>query len=167
MESFRSTLEEVAHADFVLHLVDASDPDVDGRIAAVRGVLAEIDAGTYPGAAGVHEGRRRRRTDPRRPAPRASRRGRRLGPQRSTACPRCSARLGDRLRALTQIVELRIPYERGDVLPALHREGDVLVTVHDDTGVRVRARLPDAVVGRFADLVTAVDGGDGAAPASR
>ena len=51
-----------------------------------------------------------------------------------------------------------IPYERGDVLAALHREGDVLVTVHDDAGTRVRARLPDAVVGRFAELVTAVDG---------
>src|SRR5690242_10867018 len=48
VESFRSTLEEVAHADFVLHLVDASDDDVDGRIAAVRGVLGEIDAGTIP-----------------------------------------------------------------------------------------------------------------------
>jgi hypothetical protein len=47
------------------------------------------------------------------------------------------------------------------VLPALHREGDVIVTVHDDDGMRVRARLPDAVVGRFADLVT--EGDDGAA----
>ena len=75
--------------------------------------------------------------------------------------PALLVRLGDRLRALTQIVELHIPYERGDVLPALHREGDVLVTVHDDTGVRVRARLPDAVAGRFADLVTAVHEGDG------
>jgi len=75
--------------------------------------------------------------------------------------PELLARLGERLRALTRIVELHIPYERGDVLPALHREGDVLVTVHDDTGVRVRARLPDAVAGRFADLVTAVHEGDG------
>src|SRR5205814_7463013 len=44
VEAFRSTLEEVAHADFVLHLVDAADDDVDGRIAAVRGVLGEIAA---------------------------------------------------------------------------------------------------------------------------
>ncbi len=61
------------------------------------------------------------------------------------------------LRALAQIVELEIPYDRGDVLPALHREGDVLVTVHEEGGTRVRARLPEAVVGRFAELVTSVD----------
>jgi GTP-binding protein HflX len=72
--------------------------------------------------------------------------------------PALLARLADRLRALTRIVELHIPYERGDVLAALHRDGDVLVSVHDETGMRVRARLPDAVVGRFSDLVTAVDG---------
>ncbi len=35
--------------------------------------------------------------------------------------------LGDRLRALTTVVELSIPYERGDVLAAVHREGEVLV----------------------------------------
>ena len=68
------------------------------------------------------------------------------------------AHIGDRLRALATIVELEIPYDRGEVLAALHRDGDVLVVVHEETGTRVRARLPAAVAGRFADLVTAVDG---------
>ena len=160
VESFRSTLEEVAHADFVLHLVDASDPDVEGRIAAVHGVLGEIDAGQLPEqlvftkADAVDDAVL---DDLRRAYPDAVVVSARTG----AGVPELLARLGDRLRALTQIVELHIPYERGDVLPALHRDGDVLVTVHDDTGTRVRARLPDAVVGRYADLVTAVDGSDG------
>jgi GTPase len=166
VESFRSTLEEVAHADFVLHLVDATDDDVDGRIAAVRGVLGEIEAGGIPeqlvftksdaAAADVLE-------DLRRAYPDAVVVSARSG----DGVPALLGRLGARLRALTQIVELHIPYERGDVLPALHREGDVLVTVHDDTGVRVRARLPDAVVGRYADLVTAIQRGDGGPDAHR
>ncbi len=165
VESFRSTLEEVAHADFVLHLVDATDDDVDGRISAVRSVLGEIEADGIPeqlvftkadaADAAVLE-------DLRRAYPDAVVVSARSG----DGVPELLARLGGRLRALTQIVELHIPYERGDVLPALHREGDVLVTVHDDTGVRVRARLPDAVAGRFADLVTAVHHGDGG-PATR
>ena len=155
-----ATLEEVAHADFVLHLVDATDDDVDGRIAAVRSVLGEIEADRVPeqlvftkadaADPGVLEDLRRAYPD----AVVASARS-------GDGVPVLLSRLGERLRALTQIVELHIPYERGDVLPALHREGDVLVTVHDDAGMRVRARLPDAVVGRFADLVTAVDGVDG------
>ncbi len=160
VESFRSTLEEVAHADFVLHLVDASDPDVGGRIAAVHAVLGEIDAGELPeqlvftkaDAVEVQV-----LEDLRREYPDALVVSARTG----EGVPALLDRLGDRLRALTRIVELHIPYERGDVLPALHRDGDVLVTVHDDTGTRVRARLPDAVVGRYADLVTAVDRSDG------
>ena len=39
VEAFRSTLEEVADADLILHVVDGSDPDPEGQIAAVREVL--------------------------------------------------------------------------------------------------------------------------------
>src|SRR3546814_3192172 len=49
--------------------------------------------------------------------------------------------VGDRLRALTNVVELAIPYERGDLLAAVHREGEVLVEVPDDAAMRVRVRL--------------------------
>ena len=48
VEAFRSTLEEVADADLILHVVDGSDPDPLGQIAAVREVLAEIDAAAVP-----------------------------------------------------------------------------------------------------------------------
>ena len=49
VEAFRSTLEEVADSDLILHVVDGSHPDPEGQLAAVREVLAEI------GAAGVPE----------------------------------------------------------------------------------------------------------------
>ena len=60
--------------------------------------------------------------------------------------------LGDRLRSLSKVVELLIPYDRGDLLAAVHREGEVLSTCHEDEGVRVRARLADASAGRLADF---------------
>ena len=44
VEAFRSTLEEVAEADILLHVVDGSHPDPEGQIAAVREVLAEVMA---------------------------------------------------------------------------------------------------------------------------
>ena len=61
--------------------------------------------------------------------------------------------LSDRLRALNAVVELSVPYERGDVLAALHREGEVLVEVHDDRATRVRARLPRGGVDRFREFL--------------
>jgi GTP-binding protein HflX len=61
--------------------------------------------------------------------------------------------LAERLRALNAVVELSVPYERGDILAALHREGEVLVEVHDDQATRVRARLPKGGVDRFREFL--------------
>lgn len=44
--AFKSTLEEVVFADVILHVIDLSQPDYDKQCQAVRGVLAEIGAGT-------------------------------------------------------------------------------------------------------------------------
>ena len=60
VEAFRSTLEEVAHADLVLHVVDGSDPDPESQLSAVRAVLADIDAATPARAGRGQQGRRRR-----------------------------------------------------------------------------------------------------------
>jgi GTP-binding protein HflX len=48
VEAFRSTLEEVSQADVILHVVDGSDEAPEEQIAAVREVLADIDAGKIP-----------------------------------------------------------------------------------------------------------------------
>jgi GTP-binding protein HflX len=71
--------------------------------------------------------------------------------------------LGARLRALDPVVELAVPYERGDVIAALHREGDVLVEVHGDHETRVRARIPASGVSRFREFVVPNGEGDGSA----
>jgi GTP-binding protein HflX len=61
--------------------------------------------------------------------------------------------VGDRLRALTAVVELVIPYERGDVLAAVHREGEVLAETADEGAMRVRVRFDDAGRSRFQEYV--------------
>ena len=48
VEAFRSTLEEVADADLILHVVDGSHPDPEGQISAVREVFAEVGASDVP-----------------------------------------------------------------------------------------------------------------------
>src|SRR4051812_33989250 len=48
VEAFRSTLEEVADADLIVHVVDGSHPDPEGQLAAVREVLVDISAGDVP-----------------------------------------------------------------------------------------------------------------------
>jgi GTP-binding protein HflX len=63
--------------------------------------------------------------------------------------------VSDRLRALSTIVELAIPYERGDVLAAVHREGEVLVEQAEDDLMRLRVRFDDVSIGPFQPYVVA------------
>ena len=50
---------------------------------------------------------------------------------------------------MARIVELVVPYERGDIVAAVHREGEVLVETHEDGGTRLRARLDAASASKF------------------
>ncbi|MEM6292695.1 MAG: GTPase HflX [Myxococcota bacterium] len=48
MQAFSATLEEVADADLLLHVVDATDPDKDQQIETVEKILGDLDAGSVP-----------------------------------------------------------------------------------------------------------------------
>jgi GTPase len=151
IEAFKGTLEVASTADFLVHVVDSSAADPEGQIAAVREVLAEIDADRVPEMlvfnkadlvpdeverlVADHEGSVA------------------ISAVTGEGIDDFLATLGDRLRAITVPVELLIPYERGDVLAAVHREGEVISTSHEESGVRVRARLADASAGRLSEFV--------------
>jgi GTP-binding protein HflX len=151
VEAFKSTLEVASGADFLVHVVDCAAPDPEGQIAAVREVLGEIDALKVPELLVFNK------VDiaPEVAADLVRRH------QGSVALSAHTGEgiddflrvLGDRLRAITEVIELLIPYERGDVLAAVHREGEVVSTMSDDGGVRVRARLGEASVGRLSEFV--------------
>ena len=57
VEAFRSTLDVVAEADLLVHVVDASGPEPEGQIDAVRQVLDRDRGRPGPRAAGVQQGR--------------------------------------------------------------------------------------------------------------
>ncbi len=156
VEAFRSTLEEVRDADLLLHIIDASSADTEGRINAVDTVLREIDAGDVPrllvwnkaDAADADDLKALLSTHPGSVA---------ISAATGEGVADLLAVIGDRLRALARVTELVVPYDRGDVLAALHRAGEVLVEVHDEHATRVRARLPASANGRFAEFEVAAD----------
>jgi GTP-binding protein HflX len=153
VEAFRSTLEEAGEADLVVHVVDASAPDPEAQIAAVHEVLDEIGAGTVPellavnkiddAEYGVIDDLLAAHDD-----------AVAISARTGEGIEKLTDAVAARLRALSPIYELLVPYDRGDVLASLHRDGEVLVEVHDDAGTRVRARLPQAVASRVDEFVT-------------
>jgi len=151
IESFKSTLEVATRSDLLLHVVDASAVDPIGQIAAVREVLGEIAADRVPellvfNKADIdHDSAKRLVYDNPGSVAISSATGEGLDDLLRT--------IGDRVRSLTAVVELLVPYERGDVMASLHREGEVVSTAHEDGGIRVRARLSDASRGRLTEFV--------------
>ena len=61
--------------------------------------------------------------------------------------------LSEVLRANTRVIDLDVPFGRGDVLAAVHREGEVLDETHGDHGTRVTVRLDVAGAARFENWV--------------
>ncbi|MEX0846715.1 MAG: GTPase HflX [Ilumatobacteraceae bacterium] len=153
IEAFKGTLEVASSADFLVHVVDSSAADPEGQIAAVREVLAEIEADRVPEmlvfnkADLVPDEVKRLVADHEGSVAISAVTGEGIDDFLTT--------LGDRLRAITVPVELLIPYDRGDVLASVHREGEVISTSHEEGGVRVRARLADASAGRLSPYVVA------------
>ena len=147
VEAFKSTLEVATDADLLVHVVDASVDDPQGQIDAVRLVLAEIGGDQVPeiivfNKADVDGDAAKGLVDTH-PGSVA------LSARTGDGIDGLLRALSDRLRSLANVVELFIPYERGDVLAAVHREGEVISTADEDTGVRIRARLDPAAAGKL------------------
>jgi len=70
-----------------------------------------------------------------------------------------TAVIGDRVRSMTALAELMIPWDRGDVLAAVHREGQVLTESAEENGMRLKARLEPASLGALREYVLDVEGG--------
>jgi GTP-binding protein HflX len=148
VEAFRSTLEEVAEADLVVHVVDGSHVDPEGQIAAVREVLAEIGASTIPELIVINK------ADLADPMTIARLR------QREPHSVVCSAKTGEGIEeTLAAIegdlprgaVELRVllPYSRGDLVSRLHDKAEVLGVEHTADGTLVHARMSESLAGEL------------------
>jgi GTP-binding protein HflX len=152
VESFRSTLEVSADADLLVHVVDGSAPEPEAQIKAVYDVLREIHADAVPEMLVVNKADLALPDDVAE-LTRAHPDAVVVSAVSGTGIDKLLDRIAERLRELEPVVELEVPYDRGDVLAALHRDGEVLVEVHADAGTRVRARLPRSDVVRFDEFV--------------
>jgi GTP-binding protein HflX len=154
VEAFRSTLDDVKDADLLLHLVDASDPDPEGQIAAVQEVLEEVEADEVPqlvvfnkiDIADELELTRLRRLFPDSPM---------ISAVTGEGIAELMETLADELRAKTVLMRLSIPYDRGDILAAAHRIGEVLDEKHEDERTVLEARIPTTEQSRFESFATA------------
>jgi len=158
IEAFRSTLEEVAEADLVLHVVDGSHCDPEGQLAAVRGVFAEIGVDKVPELVVINK------ADAADPMVIARLR------QREPHSVVVSARTGEGIDEALAIIErelphpgveftVLLPYERGDLIDKLHHHGEIDSMDHTADGTLLRGRAHEDLAGELAQyaVVPAVE----------
>ncbi|MEV8165544.1 GTPase HflX [Rothia kristinae] len=137
VEAFRSTLEEVADADVILHVVDASHPDPEGQIRAVREVLAEVDAQDVPEIIVLNKADAA--------DPFVLDRIRLREPHHAIV----SAKTGEGIPELKELIsrtiprpsvrmEILVPYTHGEVVSRLHEwDAEILSTAFEEDGTRM------------------------------
>ena len=154
VDAFRSTLEEVAEADLILHVVDGSDADPRSQIAAVREVLAEVGAGNVPELIVINkadaadaielEGLRR-----------AERGAVVVSARTGAGIDELMAEVERLLPRQFREVSVVLPYDRGDLLSRAHDEGEVLTVEHGGAGTELTARVPPGLAAELDRFVRA------------
>ena len=138
VEAFRSTFEEVAQADVIVHVVDGSHPDPAAQLRTVREVIAEVDALGLPEIVAFNK------SDLIDESQRLVLHG--MAPDAVFV----SARTGEGIEALQQKITAAlpvpdtevtavVPYDRGELVAELHERNRVLDTEYVEAGTRVHA----------------------------
>lgn len=148
--AFRATLEEINDADLLLHVADATHPQVEAQIEAVRDTLAELEVDHLPEVMALNKiDRLAAGFDPA---------GIKTG--KGVAVP-ISALSGEGIETLLLAVEAQLdagmdslsvllPYKRGDLLSLFHQRGQVRAEEHRPDGIHLSGRIPARMIPYFA-----------------
>ncbi len=149
VRAFMSTLKSVQLADLLVHVVDGDSDTAELQIAAVREVLHEIDADAVPELLVFNK------------SDVVGSRAQELSKlYEGSVCVSALtgdnlddviATIGDRLRTNDRAVTLHLPLDRGDLLAAAHREGEVIETSFSDESVVVHVVLDPVGIARFSE----------------
>ncbi|WP_182354613.1 GTPase HflX [Flaviflexus huanghaiensis] len=154
VEAFRSTLEEAAEADLLLHVVDASHADPVGQVDAVHAVLADVE-----GAEDVQELIVLSKADLADPVDLAALRSRYPGSvvvsaKTGEGFDELRGRIAELLPRPSVKVDVTVPFDRGDLVSRTHIEGEILSEEYSEDGTVISALVDPELA---ADLRTASD----------
>ena len=147
------SLEEISHADLLVHIVDGTDPDPMGQIRTVHEVISEVDASNIPELIVFNKADLLNDED--------QVRLRGLVPGSLLI----SARTGLGMEELeAKIAELLprpdvefigvVPYSRGDLVSRAHLSGKVLEIEYVETGTRLKALVKPDLASELQEFAT-------------
>jgi GTP-binding protein HflX len=140
--AFKATLEEVAEADLLLHVVDISHPEAEAQIGAVDQVLSELDASDIPMVMVFNKIDQLETEDLLHILQTRYTEAIPISAQRGDGISDLLETLAERFLSHGVMLDLNIPYAEGKALDMLYKHGTVLGTDYAEDGIHVKARLP-------------------------
>ncbi len=157
VEAFKSTLEEAVLADFLVQVVDASDPEAVRHYETTLEVLGELGAGDKPMVVVLNKIDLVAEED--RPALKKLLSAH-FGGRIVLMSVREERGIDDLLKACEEMLESRVrrarfllPYNRSDLVAAMHNEGKILSTEYEEAGTMVEAILPVAFYNKLSQYL--------------
>jgi GTPase len=154
VEAFKATLEEVAEADMLLHIVDASHPQAEEQIQAVNDVLKEIGAEGKPTLMVLNKidqlngnGHRMSRFLEKQPNAVA------ISAATGEGIPELLAELGSQIRPLREFIELAVPHDQSQVIARLHEVAHVVERNYKGAKAKFKARIPPHALEEFSPFI--------------
>ncbi|WP_111604347.1 GTPase HflX [Streptomyces sp. Amel2xB2] len=140
VDAFRSTMEEVADADLIVHVVDGAHPAPEEQLASVREVIRDV------GAAGVPEIVVVNKADAADPLVlerllRAESRAIAVSARTGQGVEELRVLIDEELPRPSVELEALVPYTEGKLVSRVHSEGEVLSETHTEDGTLLKARV--------------------------
>src|SRR5262249_52771221 len=144
---FKATLEELAVANVLVHVVDASHPQLDEQVSAVESLLGELELADRPTVVALNKVDRVESEAPLRMLVERFD-GVAISARTGEGLDRLRQRIGAVLRPRSVCLALRIPYRDGPALALCYERGRVLARADGPEGIRVDVELPARLAGR-------------------
>jgi GTPase len=146
--AFKATLEELAEADLLVHVVDASHPGLEDQMAAVESLLAELGLAERPTIVALNKVDRLDGEDALR-ALAARFNAVALSARTGEGVESLLERIGQEFRPRAERMRLLIPYRDGPALALCYERGRVLARADLPEGIRVEVEVPRRLAGQL------------------
>ena len=153
VEAFKATLEEAVLAEFLIHVLDASDPEVYTFHATTMSVLHELGADDKPILTVLNKVDRLAGNEVLLPLKRHFPDALCISAKTGEGLDELLHRAAELLSDHPAVVELLVPHDRGALLSLLHRHGQVVTSKVEPGGMRVHAVIPPRIRPKFEAFV--------------
>ncbi|HMU93630.1 MAG TPA: GTPase HflX [Anaerolineales bacterium] len=148
--AFHATLEEIAEADLLLHVVDISHPNALNQYQAVQETLNEIDAGHIPMITALNKADLLNHPENAIEVLKAFPKAVSISAREGTGIKDLLHLIREELYESYSPINVRLPYQQGALISLFHELGQVERVEHERGGVVMQGRIPGRLLAQYA-----------------